>query len=64
MLRTPLCDLLGIEVPVVQAPVGSATTPRLAAAVSEAGALGMLAITWMEPAQAADRVRRTCGLTG
>lgn len=62
-LRTPLCDVLGIDVPVVQAPIGSATTPQLAAAVSGAGALGMLAITWMEPSYAADRVRRTRELT-
>jgi NAD(P)H-dependent flavin oxidoreductase YrpB (nitropropane dioxygenase family) len=62
-LRTPLCDLLGIDVPVVQAPIGSATTPQLAAAVSAAGALGMLAVTWMEPTQAAQRVRRTRELT-
>lgn len=45
-MRTPLCALLGIELPIVQAPIGSAATPRLAAAVSEAGALGMLASTW------------------
>ena len=35
-LATPLCDLLGIDVPIVQAPIGSATCPELAAAVSAA----------------------------
>ena len=40
-LRTPLCDLLGIEHPIVQAPMaGGPTTPALVAAVSGAGALG------------------------
>jgi nitronate monooxygenase len=38
--RTDLCDLLGIEHPIIQAPMASATTPALAAAVSNAGGLG------------------------
>jgi NAD(P)H-dependent flavin oxidoreductase YrpB (nitropropane dioxygenase family) len=38
--------LLGIEQPVVQAPIGTAAVPRLAAAVSNAGALGMVSLTW------------------
>jgi nitronate monooxygenase len=43
-VRTPVCDLLGIEVPIVQAPMaGGWTTPALVAAVSEAGGLGTLA---------------------
>jgi enoyl-[acyl-carrier protein] reductase II len=40
MLRTPVCDLLGIEVPVMQAAIWPATSPELVAAVSEAGGLG------------------------
>jgi enoyl-[acyl-carrier protein] reductase II len=40
MLRTPLCDLLGIEVPVIGAPFGPWDQVDLAAAVSEAGGLG------------------------
>jgi len=43
-MRTPLCDLLGIEHPIVQAPMGGPAVPRLAAAVSNAGALGMLVL--------------------
>jgi nitronate monooxygenase len=40
-LHTPLCDLLGIEYPIIQAPMaGGPTTPDLVAAVSAAGALG------------------------
>src|SRR5262245_12511374 len=42
MLRTRLCDLLGIEHPVVLGGMGSATSPELVAAVSEAGGLGIL----------------------
>ena len=40
MLRTPVCDLLGIEVPLMQAAIWPATSPELVAAVSEAGGLG------------------------
>ena len=40
MLRTPVCDLLGIEIPLMQAAIWPATSPELVAAVSEAGGLG------------------------
>ena len=40
MLRTPLCDLLGVEVPIILAPMGSATSAEFAAAVSNQGGLG------------------------
>ena len=40
--RTALTELLGIEHPVVQAPMAGAATPELAAAVSAAGGLGSL----------------------
>jgi len=39
-LHTPLCDQLGIRLPIIQAPMPSASTPALVAAVSRAGALG------------------------
>jgi enoyl-[acyl-carrier protein] reductase II len=42
MLRTPLCDLLGIESPIILAPMGSATSAAFAAAVSNAGGLGSI----------------------
>lgn len=42
MLRTSLCDLFDIEVPIIQAGMGAATSAALAAAVSNAGALGSL----------------------
>jgi len=40
VLRTPLCGLLGIDVPIVGAPFGPWEQVELAAAISEAGALG------------------------
>ena len=58
-MRTPVCELLGIEQPIVQAPMSA--LPQLAAAVSNAGALGMLALTWSTPA--GDVVRETAALT-
>jgi nitronate monooxygenase len=42
MLRTPLCDLLGIEHPILSAPMAGAAGADLAAAVSEAGGLGLI----------------------
>lgn len=52
-LRTPLCDLLGIEVPILQAGMGrtsgTVTPPPLVAAVSAAGGLGCLGAAGMSP---------------
>src|SRR4051812_3903181 len=47
VLRTPLCDALGIEYPIFLAGMGAglhggAAGPELVAAVSEAGGLGVL----------------------
>ena len=58
-MRTPVCELLGIEQPIVQAPMSA--VPELAAAVSNAGGLGTLALTWSTPA--GDPVRETAALT-
>jgi hypothetical protein len=40
MLTTPLCDLFGIDVPIILAPMGTCTSAELAAVVSNAGGLG------------------------
>jgi len=40
MLKTPLCDVLGIDLPIILAPMGSCTSAELAAAVSNEGGLG------------------------
>ena len=60
-MRPPVCDLLGIEHPLVQAPIGPAAVPRLVAAVSNAGALGMLGLTWSPDTAAV--VRETAAMT-
>jgi nitronate monooxygenase len=47
-LQTRLCDLLGVEHPVLNAPMGGGDAPAsLAAAVSEAGGLGLIGGTTM-----------------
>lgn len=43
MLKTPICDLLGIEKPVFQGGMAWIADASLAAAVSEAGGLGIIA---------------------
>jgi NAD(P)H-dependent flavin oxidoreductase YrpB (nitropropane dioxygenase family) len=40
MLKTPLCDIFGMEVPIILAPMGTCTSTELAAAVSNHGGLG------------------------
>ncbi len=42
MLRTRICDLLGVEHPIISAPMSGAATAALAAAVSEAGGFGLI----------------------
>jgi NAD(P)H-dependent flavin oxidoreductase YrpB (nitropropane dioxygenase family) len=63
LLRTPLCARLGIELPIVQAPIGEGATPELVAAVAGAGALGMLAMSWREPDTIHSVMQRTSALT-
>jgi nitronate monooxygenase/enoyl-[acyl-carrier protein] reductase II len=58
-----LVELLGIEFPIIQAPIGSAASPQLAAAVSNAGGLGMLALTWKDLQAVRGAIRETRGLT-
>jgi NAD(P)H-dependent flavin oxidoreductase YrpB (nitropropane dioxygenase family) len=53
-LHTRVCDILGIRYPIVLAGMGGASTPELAAAVSNAGGLGVLGAAGC----AADELRR------
>ena len=47
-MRTSVTERLGIEHPIVQAPIGGLSVPALAGAVSKAGGLGLMSITWRE----------------
>ena len=58
-MRTPVCELLGIEQPIVLAAM--VAVPELAAAVSNAGGLGMVTLTWSDPP--GDVVRETSTFT-
>ncbi len=57
--HTPVCELLGIEHPIVEAPMSA--DPALPAAVSNAGGLGSLGLSWSD--DAGDVVRETAALT-
>ena len=62
-VRTPLTDLLGIRYPVVQAAMGYVSGPRLAAAVSDAGGLGLIASATMSLAELEKAIEDTAGRT-
>ncbi len=67
-LRTPLCDLLGIDVPIIQAGMGwdkegMTTPPELVAAVSNAGGLGCIGGSSIRPEVIRERIRAVRKLT-
>ena len=62
-MRTALCDLLGIEHPVIQASLGPWSSVALAAAVSEAGGIGSLGTALMSPTRVLDQIRSMRELT-
>jgi nitronate monooxygenase len=62
-LRTPLCDELGIEVPILCAGMGSVAGPELVAAVSEAGGLGVLGVSGASPEGVHSRIAAARELT-
>lgn len=67
MIHTPICDLLGIRHPVMQAGMGIykgvVTSPELVAAVSNAGGLGCLGATGLEPQDLREAIARIRSLT-
>ena len=64
MLRTRLCELLDIEVPILAAPMGpEITSLRLAAAVSSAGGLGIISFGGYPPPGLRERIRKLRALT-
>lgn len=64
MLTTPLCGQLGIEYPILNAPMGAGIAgPELAAAVSNAGGLGTLGLGALPGSFIGEQIRRTRALT-
>jgi NAD(P)H-dependent flavin oxidoreductase YrpB (nitropropane dioxygenase family) len=62
-IKTALTERLGIELPIIQAPMGGAAGPALAAAVSNAGGLGML-VPWRAKIETVrQQIRETRALT-
>ncbi|MBU2547989.1 MAG: DUF561 domain-containing protein [Proteobacteria bacterium] len=57
MFKTELCDLLGIEYPIIQGGMVWVSFHELCAAVSEAGGLGMLAGGSMMPDELKEQIR-------
>lgn len=57
-------ERFGADIALVQAPIGSATTPELAAAVANAGGVGMLSISWRSARQLDALLDTTNSLTG
>jgi NAD(P)H-dependent flavin oxidoreductase YrpB (nitropropane dioxygenase family) len=62
-VRTRLTELLGIRYPVVQAAMGYVSGPRLAAAASAAGGLGLIASAPMSLAELDKAIEETAGRT-
>ena len=58
-LHTPICDLFGIEYPIMLAGMGGVTTAPLVAAVSNCGGLGVIGAATMEPEELRRQIRET-----
>jgi nitronate monooxygenase len=63
ILRTALCDLLGLRYPILQSGMGGVAGPELVAEVSRAGALGILAGLGVPADELRARIRRVRELT-
>ena len=62
-IRTPLCKRLGIDLPIISAGMGPIAGPKLAAAVSNAGGLGVMGCTTMAPEDVRRYIRECRKLT-
>jgi enoyl-[acyl-carrier protein] reductase II len=62
-LRTPICDLLGVEHPILLAGMGGVSYAEVCAAVSAAGGFGSLGMAGQSPAFIRDQMRRVKDLT-
>ncbi|MBI2203460.1 MAG: nitronate monooxygenase [Candidatus Rokubacteria bacterium] len=63
VFRTELCELLGIEYPIVQSGMGGVAGPEMVAEVSRAGGLGVLAGLNVPPDDLRRMIRRVRELT-
>jgi nitronate monooxygenase len=64
MFDIPLLKQFGIELPIIQAPMGGGpSTPELVAAVANAGGLGSIAGAYLTPQQITEEIGRVRALT-
>jgi len=63
VLRTKLCEMLGIEYPVILAGMGGVARAELVAAVSNAGGLGVIGAAVMPPDELRREIRKVRDLT-
>lgn len=63
ILHTRVCDLLGIKYPIILAGMGSQSGPTLAAAVSNAGGLGVIGAAMVSPEHLRYFIRKCRSLT-
>lgn len=62
-LRTPICDLLGIEYPILLAGMGGVSYAELCAAVSNGGGLGTLGMAGRSHSEIREEIRKVRDLT-
>ena len=62
-LHTPICDLLGVEHPILLAGMGGVAYAEVCAAVSAAGGFGSLGMAGCSPRMIEAQMRRVCDLT-
>ena len=55
-MRNTFMEWFGLSIPILQAPIGGAATPRLVIEVGRAGGMGSLALTWTPYETSRDRI--------
>ena len=63
MLKTRITELFGVEYPIVNAGMGGVAMAELAAAVSEAGGIGTIALAGFTPEAAQNEIAAARKLT-
>lgn len=63
MIRTPICEMLGIRYPIFQGGMAHVSDGRLAAAVSEAGGLGIISAMSRDGAYLTEQIQLARSLT-
>ena len=63
MIKNPICDMLGIDYPIIQGGMAWIADAELAAAVSEAGGLGLIAAMNSNGEQLREQIKKAKTLT-